>query len=116
MTAFLCLIRSTKIAALVADVWTIAFATLILGWQTIVFLSEGAWPGVSLQVALEKLGYGNGVVYETTATRGIGAHEPPSALHALLQVPAIVPSILVVVLITVFYLWLSRIEKQYSGK
>ena len=114
LTVFLCLIRSTKIAALVADVWTFAYAALLLGWQTFIFLSEGVWPGVSLQVALGKLGYGHGVVYETAATRGIGAHDPPSALHALLQVPAIVPSILVAVFITAFYLWLSRIEKQYS--
>ena len=116
LTAFLRLIRSAKIAALVADIWTIAYTALLLSWQTFVFLSEGVWPGVSLQATLEKLGYGHVVVYETAATRGIGAHDPPSALHVLLQVPAIVPSILVAVFITAFYLWLSCIEKQYSEK
>ena len=114
MIAFLRLIRLAKIATLVAAVWTTSYVVLIVGWQASVFLSEGDWPAVSIKFVLNELAYGRAAIYETAATRGIGGSHLPSAFNELLQLPAIVPLLFAAALLTVFYLWLSQTEKQYS--
>ena len=97
--------------ALVADLWTILYVVLIVGWQITSLLREGSWPALPLSSVINKLGYERGAINATAS-----AHEiESSVLDALLRVPAIVPLLLASALLTAFYLWLARTEKRYSG-
>jgi hypothetical protein len=111
LTVLLRLIRSAKIAALVAAVGTVSYVVFIVSWQVSVFLSKGDWPAVPVKVVLKELSSGRAGLYEAAATRGIGGSQMP--FSELLQLPAIVPLLFATVLLTVFYLWLSHVEKQY---
>jgi hypothetical protein len=53
-------------------------------------------------------------VYETGATRGLRGPYFVNATDALLQIPAIVPLIFSVTLVTVFYFWLSHVERKHK--
>ena len=108
MPAFLRLIRFTRMTALVADIWTILYAVLIVGWQITSLLREGSWPALPLSSIINKLEYNRGAI-DATASAGT------NVVDALLRVPAIVPVLLAAVLLTAFYLWLTDIEKRYSG-
>jgi hypothetical protein len=112
LIAFPRLIRFAKITALVADLWTISYVVLIGGWQTYIYLSAGDWPAVPVKSVLEKLKTSR-EIYEVAATRGIGGGHFPNQFDALLQTPVIVPLLFAGVLLTVFYFWLSHIEKQH---
>ena len=97
--------------ALVADLWTILYVVLIVGWQITSLLREGSWPALPLSSVINKLGSERGAIYATTS-----AHEiESSVVDELLRVPAIVPLLLASALLTAFYLWLARTEKRYSG-
>jgi hypothetical protein len=111
LIAFPRFIRFAKITALVADLWTISYAVFIGGWQIYIFLSAGDWPALPVKFVLEKM-KDSREIYEVAATRGIGGKHFPNALDALLQVPVIVPLLFIAVLLTVFYFWLSNLEKQ----
>ena len=109
--ALLRLIRWAKITALVATIWTISYVILIVGWQISGFVRESDWPAMSVKFVLKELGSSRTAIYETAATRGIGGSY--MSFDKLLELPAIVPLLLVAALLTAFYLWLSHIEKQY---
>jgi hypothetical protein len=115
LIAFPRLIRFAKVTALVADLWTISYIVLVGGWQTYVFLSAGDWPALPVKSVLEKSTNGR-AIYEVAATRGIGGNHSPNPFEALLQLPAIVPLLFAAVLLTIFYLWLSHIEKKQHLK
>jgi hypothetical protein len=95
-------------AALVADIWTIFYAVLIVSWQTENFLKAGSWAALPLSSIINKLEYNRGAI-DATASAGT------NVIDALLRVPAIVPVLLAAALLTAFYLWLARTEKRYSG-
>ena len=112
MLAFLRLIRFARIAALVADIWTIFYAVLIVGWQTTIFLKDGSWPALPLSSIFNKLNIDHAPIYATASTGETEKSQLASILDALLRVPAIVPLLLAMVLLTAFYLWLARTEKK----
>ena len=112
MLAFLRLIRFARIAALVADVWTIFYAVLIVGWQTTIFLKDGSWPALPLSSLFNKLNIDHAPIYTTASTGETEKSQLASMLDALLRVPAIVPLLLAMVLLTAFYLWLTHTEKK----
>jgi hypothetical protein len=96
--------------ALVANIWTIFYAVLIVSWQIENFLKAGSWPALPLS-SIIKLEFNRGAIYATAS-----AHEiESSVVDALLRVPAIVPLLLASALLTAFYLWLARTKKRYSG-
>ena len=113
MPAFFRLIRFARMAALIADLWTIAYVFLIVGWQINIFLKEGSWPALSVKSALNTLGRDHHVIYATAQTRGDEANHLSNAVDALLQVPAIVPLLLAAALLTAFYKWLKDVERRY---
>jgi hypothetical protein len=111
LPAFLRLIRFTRMTALVANIWTIFYAVLIVSWQIENFLKARSWPALPLSFVINKLEYEPGAIYATAS-----AHEiESSVVDALLRVPVIVPLLLASALLTAFYLWLARTEKRYSG-
>jgi hypothetical protein len=101
-------------AALVANVWTIFYIVLLVGWQLAVFLQRGTWPALPLTAVFTGPG---DTIYSTAS---IGRVETTSSLtttaDTLLSVPAIVALLLAAVLLTGFYVWLRHTEKRYSKK
>jgi hypothetical protein len=102
-------------AALVADIWTILYAVLIVGWQITSLLREGSWPALPLSSIINKLEFNRGAIYATASAGEIERSQLANVIDAMLRVPAIVPLLLAAALLTAFYLWLTDIEKQYSG-
>jgi hypothetical protein len=115
LPAFLRLIRFTRMTALVADIWTILYAVLIVGWQITSLLREGSWPALPLSSIINKLEFNRGAIYATASAGEIERSQLANVIDAMLRVPAIVPLLLAAALLTAFYLWLTDIEKQYSG-
>jgi hypothetical protein len=101
--------------ALVADIWTVFCAALIVGWQMIVFLREGSWHALTLSSVFNTLESSSGEVYSTASIDKIKSSHPANLADALLQVPVIVPLLLGAALLTVFYLWLSDTERRIRG-
>lgn len=110
LAAFLRLIRFARMTALVADIWTIFYAVLIVGWQIIVFLRDGSWRALPLSTVFHTLEYSRGESYSAKIER---SHSTNLA-EALLQVPTIMPLLSAAALLTAFYFWLSNIERRYS--
>jgi hypothetical protein len=101
--------------ALVADLWTILYVVLIVGWQITSLLREGSWSALPLSSIINKLEFNRGAIYATASTGEIERSQLANVIDAMLRVPAIVPLLLAAALLTAFYLWLTDIEKQYSG-
>lgn len=102
-------------AALVADIWTILYGVLIVGWQIFTFLREGSWPALPLSSVFDKLGHNRGAISVTASAGEIERSYLTNLIDTLLRVPAIVPLLLAAALLTAFYLWLTKTEKRYSG-
>ena len=98
--------------ALVADIWTIFCAVLLVGWQVFVFLREGSWHPLPLSSVFNTLKSSGSEIYSTASIDKIGRSHPTNLVDALLQVPIIVPLILGAALLTAFYLWLSDTERR----
>jgi hypothetical protein len=100
-------------AALVADIWTIFYAILVVGWQITVFLKDKSWPALPLSSIFRKLNIDHAPIYTTASTGGIEKSPPATIIDALLRIPAIIPLLLAMALLTAFYLWLTHTEKKY---
>jgi hypothetical protein len=98
--------------ALVADVWTLFCAVLVVGWQVLIFFRDGSWHALPLAFVFKRLEYGRGEIY---ATSSVDKMDKGHLADTILQVPVIVPLLLAALLLTAFYSWLSKAEKQYSG-
>lgn len=114
MTLFHRLIRFAKMTALVADIWTILYAVLIVGWQITSFLREGSWPALPLASVINKLELSGGAIYATASVGETQRGQLEYVTDAMLSVPAIVLLLLAAALLTAFYLWLTDMEKRYS--
>ena len=110
LAAFLRLVRFARMTALVAVIWTIFYAVLIVGWQIIIFLRDGSWRTLPLSTVLNTLESSRGEIYSAKIERSY----PTNLAEALLQVPVIVPLLAAAALLTAFYLWLSKTERRYS--
>ena len=100
--------------ALVADLWTILYVVLIVGWQITSLLREGSWSALPLSSIINKLEFNRGAIYATASTGEIETSQLANVIDAMLRVPAIVPLLLAAALLTAFYLWLTDMEKRYS--
>ena len=114
MSASLRLIRFARMTALVADIWTIFCAVLIVGWQVTIFLKEGSWHALPLASVFNTLEFNRGEIYSTASIDKIERSHSANLADALLQVPVIVPLLLGAAFLTAFYLWLSDIERRHS--
>ena len=109
MPGLLRLIRFARKAVLITDIWTILCAVLIIGWQVIIFFREAKWASLPLSSIF---GDDRGKNFTTAS---IGETQRGDIVDALLQVQVIVPLTIAAVLLTAFYLWLTGMEKRYSG-
>jgi hypothetical protein len=115
MPAFLRLIRFAKLVTLLAGLLTLLDLVLIVGWQAVTFFNNGSWPAVQLASIVKRLPNDRGAIYETASTPS-GERDDllMSATDTLQRIPAVVPLLLALALLVVFFSWLSRIEKQYT--
>ena len=98
-------IRCAKVMVLIADIWTLVCAALIVGWQTIIFLREGSWQALPLSLVFgtPKI---DSEVYSTGSINSFAA--------ALLELPMILLVLLAAAFLTAFYGWLYDNEKRLA--
>jgi len=113
MPAFLRLIRFAKLTTLLAGLLTLIHLFLIVGWQAVTFFNNGVWPALQLS-AVVRWARDRGEIYETASTPSVKRGDLlVSAADTLLQIPVVVPLLLALALLIVFFMWLSHIEKQF---
>ena len=100
-------------AALVADIWTLLYAVFVVGWQITSFVRYGDWPALPLASVINKLESGRVATYATASVGEVQKGHLPNMIDALLRIPAIVLLLLAAGLLTVFYRWLTHIERRY---
>ena len=71
--------------ALVADIWTIFNAVLIVGWQIIIFLRKGSWPDLPLSSVFNKLESDRGAIYATASAGEIERSQLANVVDAMLS-------------------------------
>jgi hypothetical protein len=108
-------IRFAKIATLVAAGFTTFYVILIIGWQITSLLRDGSWPALPLSSVMNMMEHGRDAIYVPASADEIERGPLANMLDALLRVPAIVPLLLALALLTAYYRWLTRIEKNYFG-
>jgi hypothetical protein len=101
--------------ALFAGIWTVFCAVSIVAWQMITFLRDGSWHALPLSSVFNTLEYNRSEIYSTASIDKIEGSHHTALAEALLQVPVMVPLLLVAALLSGFYLWLSVTEKRYLG-
>jgi hypothetical protein len=90
---------------LIADIWTLVCAALIVGWQTIIFLREGSWQALPLSLVFSTP-KNDSEVYSTGSIN--------SFADALLEVPIILLVLLAAAFLTAFYGWLYDTENRLA--
>jgi hypothetical protein len=103
-------IRFAKLTVLVADIWTLACAALIVGWQTFIFLREGSWRDLPLSLVFTAKNTDT-EVYSTASIDKIGESR---LADALFEMPIIIVLFLAAAFLTAFYAWLYDTEKQLA--
>ena len=114
MSASLRLIRFARRTTLVAVIWTIFCAVLIVGWQMTIFLREGSWHALPLSSVFNTLESNRAEIYSTASIDKIERSHSANLADALLHVPVIVPLLLGAALLIAFYFWLSDTERRHS--
>ena len=99
------LIRFAKFATLLAGVLTFIDVVVILGWQGFIFFSEGDWRFVPISFLLNP-------IHQPRNTGNIESGLLADVMERFLQIPALVPLLLALALLVIFYSWLIRIEKN----
>jgi hypothetical protein len=116
MPAILRLIRFAKTTALVADIWTLIYAALVVGWQMATFFRNGSWPALPLSSVINNLEFNRGASYATASASDANRSHLATYMDILLGTPAIVPLLLAAALLTAFYIRLADMERRYSGR
>ena len=111
------LIRFAKLTVLIADIWTIFCAVLIVGWQITIFIRDGSWQALPLSLVFLGTGeYGKGDVFSTASIPKIeGSRAATSFVDVLLQMPIVSLSFLAAAFLTAFYLWLLNAERRLNS-
>jgi hypothetical protein len=105
-------IRFAKILVLVADIWTLACAALVVGWQGFIFYREGSWQSLPLSLVFRAQEYRDGDVHSTGSISQSGT---TNLADTLFQLPIITILLLAAAFLTMFYLWLYNTEKRLTG-
>ena len=108
------LVRFAKLTALIAGVWTIFCAVLVVGWQITIFLKDGSWQALPLSLVINTSGHNPDEVYSTASIDKIGGNRATNLTDVLLQMPIVIPLFLGAAFLTVFYLWLSDVERRLT--
>jgi hypothetical protein len=99
------LIRLTKTTALISALWTSFCAAFLVGWQVTVWLREGVWHSYTVGALI----MGDPEVTFTTAS-----YTEEGIVEKLLEIPAVVPLLVAVILLFAFHSWVASFEKEFS--
>ena len=103
-------IRFAKITVLIANIWTLAYAAVVFGWQTFIFLRDGSWQAVPLSFVFDTHKYSDGEVDSTGSIHKTAAN----FTEAVLQMPILPLLLLAAVFLSAFCLWLYDTEKRIT--
>jgi hypothetical protein len=114
LSAFLQVVKFAKMTALLAAAWTILCAVLIVGWQVTSWIQNGEWEAYRVSSVIISLKNDRNYKYVTASLDKIETDSTIQQVLAdwLLDIPAIVPLLIVAALLLAFYLKLSAIEKR----
>ena len=115
MTAFVRLVRLTKVVTFISAAWTLFVCFAIIGWQVWTWRDEGSWPTLLLSDVVDGLRSAGEAIYVTASADESESSGGSSLLDAILTTPAIVPLLAASALIIGFHLWLRRIEQKLEG-
>jgi hypothetical protein len=118
LSAFLRVVKFAKITALLSAVWTILCAAIIVGLQVTSLIRNGVWDAYQLSSIIKSLKSGQNITYVTASSDRFAMDLTIKQVMAdwFLEIPAIVPLLIVAALLLGFYLRLAVIEKEASGK
>jgi hypothetical protein len=91
--------------ALFSALWTTFCAALLVGWQITRWLREGVWHSDTVAAIIK----GDPQVTYSTAS-----YTEAGILEKVLEIPAIVPLMLAVILLLAFRSWVAGIETESS--
>ena len=106
LSAFQRLVQFAKITALLSAVWTILCAALIIGLQVF----SGEWNAYRLSSVIESLKRDQNSVYVTASSNK--SETEWTIADWLLELPAIVPLLIIAALLLAFYLRLAVLAKE----
>jgi len=105
------LIKFTKATVIIAFAWTGLCAAVLTAHQTIVYLQTGEWDAFPISSFLRDRGH---VTYTVASSKKIESDrfDVDKILDRLLEIPAIVPLLIALLALLLFWAHLSRIEKD----
>jgi hypothetical protein len=106
-------IRFAKITVLVANIWTLAYAALVFGWQTFIFFKDGSWQALPLSFVFDTQRYAHGEIDATGSIDKIRG--TTNFVEALLRLPILTILLLAAAFLSAFYLWLYNTEKRLTN-
>jgi len=105
-------IRFFKITVLIADIWTLAYVALVIGWQTMIFGRDGTWQNLPLSFVFSAQKHIDDEVSSTASIDKSRGGQATILADALLQMPIITLLLLGAAFLTAFYLWLHKIGSE----
>src|SRR5262245_771047 len=105
------LVKFTKATVIIAFVWTGLCAAVLTAHQTIVYLQTGEWDAFPISSVLGDRG---NVTYTIASSKKIESDRLNVAkiLDHSIEIPAIVPLLIALLALLLFWAYLSRIEKE----
>lgn len=105
------LIRFTKATVIIAFAWTGLCAAVLTAHQTILYLQTGEWDAFPISSVLRDRG---DVTYTIASSKKIESDRlnVDKILDRALEIPAIVPLLIALLALLLFWAYLSRIEKE----
>lgn len=107
-------VRFAKLTALIADIWTLACAALIVGWQAIMLLRHGSWQALPLSLVISTPKNTDSEVYSTASIDKMRESWITNLGDVLLEVPIILLLLLAAAFLTAFAAWLYETEKRLA--
>jgi hypothetical protein len=113
VSTFQQLLRFAKLTAVLAAALTILCAVMIVGWQVTSWIQNGEWNSYPVSSVISSLQRDQNNTYVTASLKKVETGSPfwEAVADWLLDIPAIVPLLIVAALLLAFYLKLSAIEK-----
>jgi ABC-type sulfate transport system permease component len=106
------LVKFTKISTLFAAALTILCAVMLFGWQITSWIQNGVWNAYPVSLVISSLQADRNGTYVTASVKKVETGSPIKEVSDwLLDIPAIVPLLIMSALLLVFYLKLSAIQK-----
>src|SRR5262249_22820550 len=103
------LIQLAKGATMVGASATILVLFLIVRWEARLWAAEGRWQNVQISDVVDLLRTGENATYLPASIEGLAETRSRTALLSPFgDLPAIVPLVLALAVLIIFYLWLRR--------